>query len=110
MRDYFEMWSATKQFNGSKNGYCYDDVLNWYGYSKILDEFYVNVSKHKEQAVLINSTDEISNSSDIIFCVDILDQHFSRGAGHRLGRRTCYRENITHPDDCLSHCETSLKK
>ena len=69
----FGVEDKKNNFKYSKKGYCYADVLNWYGYSKNLKEFIANTSACKERYIVYNSTEELSAGSDIIFSVDILN-------------------------------------
>ena len=73
-RDYGnDMEPRVNLFRYSKNGYSYGDVLNGFGYSKNLDEFITNISACKERYIAYNSTEELPECSNIIFCVDILN-------------------------------------
>ncbi len=69
-----DMEPGVNLFRHSKNGYSYGDVLNGFGYSKNLEEFIANSSACKERYIDYNSTEELPEYSNIIFCVNILDQ------------------------------------
>ena len=62
-----------KRFRYAKDVYCYEDVLDGYGYSQNLEEFSANISRYKEKSIIYNSTEELPEGSKIIFCVDILN-------------------------------------
>lgn len=62
------------KYKYSEDVYCYEDVLDGYGYSKNIDEFNKNIEKYKEKSIIYNSTDDMPTSANIIFCVDVLDQ------------------------------------
>ena len=67
------MYHKIKSFKYSEDGCCYEDVLDGFGYSNNLDEFIANTSACKERDIDYNSTEELPEYSNIIFCFDILD-------------------------------------
>ncbi len=64
--------------------YGYDDVLAWHGYSEDLDNFKMNVSKYKDQLIFFNSTEKMSKSANIMFCVELLDKCNAHNENHQL--------------------------
>lgn len=74
-RDYRKNKQPKKKplkFKYSKDVYCYEDVLDGYGYSENFDEFCKNIDKYKEKTVVYNSIDKISASTNSVFCIDLL--------------------------------------
>jgi len=69
-----DMYKKMKSFRYGEDVFCYEDVLDGFGYAKNFEEFTINVSQYKEQSVMFNSSDEIPSGAEIIFCVDILNQ------------------------------------
>jgi hypothetical protein len=67
------MANKIKRFRYGENAYCYEDVLDGYGYNQDLEKFNANTSGYRENNIFYNSTEEISESWEIIFCIDILN-------------------------------------
>ena len=68
-----DMYHKAKTFRYGEDCCCYEDVLDGFGYSKNLEEFIANTSACKERYIAYNSTEELPEYSNIIFCVDILN-------------------------------------
>lgn len=62
-----------KQFKYSKDVWCYEDALDWFGYFRDMEEFKSKTSLYREKFVQHDSTETAAAGSNIIFCVDLLD-------------------------------------
>lgn len=74
MKDYSrDIAHKVKRFRYGKDVYCYEDALDWFGYDRDMEEFKTKTTAYRERLVQHETTEAISSTSNIIFCVDILD-------------------------------------
>jgi len=69
-----DMAHKIKHFRYGEDVFCYEDILDAFGYDKNLETFNVNMARYKEKAAVFNSTDEIPDDATVIFCVNIMNQ------------------------------------
>ncbi len=72
MKDYSRDIAPTrKQFRYGNGVSCYEDALEWYGYFRDVEEFRTRTLIYREKSIQYNGTDELSQTSSIVFCVDM---------------------------------------